>query len=91
MFVRFCQVSSRTVKYNTTSISRHFARAGRFNEEISHENEVPLVLKNGDIKFPSMRVVWIDETTKESKWKIMNRADALNFAKELKTDIIVGE
>ena len=45
--------------------------------------------RNEGIKYPRMRVVWIDKDTKESKWEIMTRESALELAKKMSMDLIL--
>ena len=47
-------------------------------------------LRNEQIKYPSMRVVFKDPVTGTSAWKIMDRKDALDFAKSQSLDLILG-
>ena len=46
--------------------------------------------QNEQIKFPSMRVVFKDPVTGASAWKIMERKEALEFAKSQSLDLILG-
>ncbi len=44
---------------------------------------------NERINFPEMRVIYVEDG--QNKWKIMDRASALQFAKSMKLDLILGE
>lgn len=46
--------------------------------------------KNGDIKFPTLRVVFKNEDTGASEWKIMTRKDAMAMAKSKSLDLLLG-
>ena len=46
--------------------------------------------KNGDIKFPTLRVVFKNEETGASEWKIMSRKDAMALAKSKSLDLLLG-
>ena len=48
-------------------------------------------LRNEQIKFPTMRVVFKDPVTGSSAWKIMDRKDAIDFAKSQSLDLILGK
>lgn len=50
----------------------------------------PPVVRNGNIQFPSMRVVYSNSETGAPEWKIMNRSEALTFAKSMNLDLVVG-
>lgn len=47
------------------------------------------IIKNGEIRFPTLRVVFTDKATNQEKWEIMTRDAALKFAKENETDLIL--
>ena len=47
------------------------------------------IVRNEDIKAKEMRVVYTDPDTNEGAWKIMNRKEALSFAKKLEMDLIL--
>ena len=47
-------------------------------------------VRNYDIKESEMRVVYIDEVTQKSEWKIMQRAEALKFAQSMYMDLVLG-
>ena len=49
-----------------------------------------VVLKNKDIRFPTMRVVYDDEITGKSTHKIFLRSEALEFAQSRKLDLVLG-
>jgi hypothetical protein len=59
-------------------------------EEKVKEEKVGL-LKNEKIRYPTMRVVYKDAVTNESAWKIMNRSEALAFAKSQSLDLVLGK
>lgn len=48
-------------------------------------------LRNEQIKYPSMRVVYKDPATGAGAWKIMERKEAIEFAKSQSLDLILGE
>lgn len=48
------------------------------------------VIKNEGIRFPEVRVVFEDEITGKSTWKVLSKADALKLAKSRKLDLILG-
>jgi len=47
------------------------------------------ILRNEEIKFPTMRVVYKDPSTNENKWEILSRKDALKLAKQHSLDLIL--
>lgn len=49
----------------------------------------PTALTNEQIKAASMRVIFPDPATGKNSWKIMDRSEALNFAKKLKLDLVL--
>lgn len=46
--------------------------------------------KNGEIKFPTLRVVFKNEETGASEWKIMTRKEALALANSKSLDLLLG-
>lgn len=46
--------------------------------------------KNGDIKFPTLRVVFKNEETGASEWRIMTRKEALALANSKSLDLLLG-
>jgi len=50
----------------------------------------PTALTNDQIRAPTMRVIFPDATGKNT-WKIMDRNEALDFAKKLKLDLVLGK
>ncbi len=44
---------------------------------------------NEKITFPEMRVIYVEDG--QNKWKILDRASALQFAKSMKLDLILGK
>jgi len=46
--------------------------------------------KNGEIRFPTLRVVFKNEETGSSDWKIMSRSEALALAKSKSLDLLLG-
>mmetsp|Transcript_26471 Transcript_26471/g.25345 ORF Transcript_26471/g.25345 Transcript_26471/m.25345 type:complete len:218 (-) Transcript_26471:182-835(-) len=51
--------------------------------------EEKTMLRNEKIKFPTMRVIFNNEETGKSEWKIMNRIEALSLAKEMRLDLLL--
>lgn len=51
---------------------------------------VEQTLRNANLRFPVMRVLYQNEEGK-TEWKIMERAEALNFTKERGLDLICGK
>lgn len=49
----------------------------------------PAIRKNEEIRFASMRVVFKDDETGSSEWKIMKRKEALLFAKQHDLDLVL--
>ena len=47
------------------------------------------MVKNEGIKFPSMRVVFKDPETGANGWKLLNRSEALAFAKKMSLDLVM--
>ena len=47
------------------------------------------IVRNANISHPTIRVVYNDKATNTSKWEIMSREDALQFAKKLELDLIL--
>ena len=47
-------------------------------------------LINESITAPSMRVIFMNKETSKSEWKIMDRAEALQFAKKMNLDLVLG-
>ena len=47
------------------------------------------ILKNNEIIFQTMRVVYKDATTNESKHQILNKTNALELAKSMNSDLIL--
>lgn len=54
-------------------------------------NVAPKILKNEEIRFPFMRVVFKDPITEQNKWEMMERSKALSFAKAQNLDLILGK
>jgi translation initiation factor IF-3 len=50
----------------------------------------PKVMMNQDIKFPKVRMVYVDEAG-SSKSSVVTREEALNFAKGLKMDLVLSK
>jgi hypothetical protein len=48
------------------------------------------ILKNEDIRAPTIRVVYHDEENKPALWKILTNVEAQKFAKERGMDLILG-
>ena len=53
-------------------------------------SKVDQVVKNDGIKFPEVRVIYDDEVTGRSSWKVLSRSDALKWAKSKSQDLILG-
>ena len=49
------------------------------------------VLANEAIPYSEMRVVYQDDRTEKSRWKIMKRMEAIDFARSQSLDLVVGE
>lgn len=68
---------------------------------IHHKNRLPQIkdskdikdkiVKNESIKFPNLRVVYVDEISGKNEWKIMTRSEAIAIAKEKSLDLILGD
>ena len=84
--------STRTCRFVRVSC---FASAPTYLQCLSSRQfatkETNTHLINGQINFPSMRVVYTDPTSNAKTWKIMSRADALRLALDLSSDLILGE
>lgn len=63
------------------------------NDDDDDDDKTARQLKNGQIPdtFESMRVVYNDAATKEAKWKIYDRQDAFDFAKAMRSSLVVGK
>ena len=48
------------------------------------------ILINESIIAPSMRVIYLNKETNKNEWKIMDRAEALQFAKKMQLDLVLG-
>ena len=53
-------------------------------------NKLGEMKKNGEIKFPILRVVFKNEQTGANEWKIMTRKEALAFANSKSLDLLLG-
>jgi hypothetical protein len=49
------------------------------------------IIKNRDIMYDEMRVVYTDKDSGEKSWRIMARGEALKYAKSMNLDLILGE
>ena len=47
------------------------------------------ILKNEDIRFKEMRVVYTNPETKENEWEIMNKKEAMALASKLELDLVL--
>lgn len=65
---------------------RCFSRA-----QVKKVVEEKVTLRNTQIKFPTMRVIFKNAETGKSEHTIMNRLEALTFAKEQRLDLILGK
>ena len=54
-------------------------------------SSIPTDLVNEDVHFPRVRVVYTSPTTGEGEWQILSREDALNLAREMKLDLVLGK
>lgn len=92
MLSLFGSVSARTCRFVSASC---FAPAPSVIQRLSSRQlatkETSTHLINGQINFPSLRVVYTDPTSNAKTWKIMSRADALRLALDLSSDLILGE
>ena len=50
---------------------------------------VTTTLLNDKIRAPTMRVIFVNGEGKQ-EWKIMDRSEALNFAKQAQLDLVLG-
>lgn len=50
----------------------------------------PKVIMNQDIKFPTVRMVYVDEAG-ASKTSVLSRDEALKFAKSMKMDLVLSK
>ena len=48
-------------------------------------------LRNKQIRFEEMRVIYNDPITNAKEWKILSRIDALELAKSMNLDLILGK
>jgi translation initiation factor IF-3 len=55
----------------------------------SRGNSGPSIIRNEGIKAKTMRVVYTDPATNESAWKIMERKEAIEFAKGMELDLVL--
>lgn len=78
---RFAMVSKQYKSFDKDSDRNSNKNAGQSS---------PAVLRNDNIMFPLMRVVYTNSETGEPDWKIMTRTDALSFAKKMDLDLILG-
>lgn len=53
-------------------------------------NKLGEMKKNGEIKFPTLRVVFKNEETGANEWKIMTRKEALALANSKSLDLLLG-
>ena len=71
------------------SISQNHVRGLAQMRKKGPKSASSAIVRNEDIKAKEMRVVYTDPDTNEGAWKIMNRKDALSFAKKLEMDLIL--
>jgi hypothetical protein len=57
----------------------------------SNYSSIPTDLVNENIRFSRMRVVYTNPKTGEGEWQILSREDALNLAREMKLDLVLGK
>jgi hypothetical protein len=100
--LRFSMSTARAVNRYSSPIPRLHIFAGPFRPNVilhigsalstsTKSQQKSAVVRNEDIKFPSVRVVYKDSVTGESAWKILKRDDAIKFAQSQSLDLILGK
>ena len=79
----------RRIGHFSTSLSQIRIRGLAQTKKDVLKNASSAILRNEDIMAKEMRVVYTDPETSEGTWKIMNRKDALSFAKKLELDLVL--
>ena len=92
LFEKFAGKPFLSVKSPLSTFSKKPAAISFHRKEIQKNapSGTKRILKNEEIKFPSLRVVYKNDATGEEEWKIMPRADALAMAKLYELDLILG-
>ena len=62
----------------------------KFDVKSAVQEAVDSIRMNEQLRFPSMRVVFPNLETGDMEWKILNRADALQMARDRSLDLILG-
>ena len=82
---------SRLLRFGPREVYRPFLTPIRrsFAKPAKSQKDKLKIIRNGDIKFPKLRVVYTEESTSEKKWEIMDLSQALSFAKKVQLDLIL--
>ena len=78
--------SAATAAITSTVRCRSFSKRVAFKRSVVNND----VIKNHRIVYPEIRVVFDDEATGKSTWKIMQRSEALEFAESKELDLVLG-